>query len=219
VVITPYQRPPASCRPPRENGLTEVVKAMFYTAQTGCQWRMLGRDLPPFAIVQRHFPVRRATGRCPSMSHVLLRGAREIDGRDARPSADIIHSQATSPAEGGGPHGYAADNMVEGRRRHGFIGRLGLLAGAVADAQDGNGASLREKSTRSPLAAPTFADSAYARSKLEAGPAPLRDWVIEIVRRYTSAKGVVLLARCGVVAHTSGWPTAIVRLAQDFRGR
>jgi len=53
--IEPHLLPPASCGRSRENSLREVVKAIFYIVQTGCQWRMLPRDLPPFTTVQRHY--------------------------------------------------------------------------------------------------------------------------------------------------------------------
>jgi len=36
-IIEPHLPPPASCGRPRENSLREVVNAIFYIAQTGCQ--------------------------------------------------------------------------------------------------------------------------------------------------------------------------------------
>jgi putative transposase len=46
-VIEPHMPPPAMCGRPREASLRKVVNAIFYIAQTGCQWRMLPRDFPP----------------------------------------------------------------------------------------------------------------------------------------------------------------------------
>jgi transposase len=54
-VIEPHMPPPATCGRPRQASLREVVNAIFYIAQTGCQWRMLPSDFPPFTTVQRYF--------------------------------------------------------------------------------------------------------------------------------------------------------------------
>ena len=45
-VIEPHMPPPASCGRTRETALREVVNAIFYIAQTGCQWRMLPERFP-----------------------------------------------------------------------------------------------------------------------------------------------------------------------------
>ena len=40
---------------PRETDLREAVNAMLYVLTTGCQWRLLPTDFPPFTTVQRFF--------------------------------------------------------------------------------------------------------------------------------------------------------------------
>src|SRR3954453_7895216 len=45
---------------PREIELRAVVDAILYIAGTGCQWRMLPKDFPPFTTVQGYFYDRRA---------------------------------------------------------------------------------------------------------------------------------------------------------------
>ena len=47
--------PPASCGRARTTSVREVVNAIFYVAQSGCQWRMLPKCLPQFTTVQRNF--------------------------------------------------------------------------------------------------------------------------------------------------------------------
>jgi hypothetical protein len=50
-VIEPHLPPPAKCGRTRETALREVVNAIFYIAQTGCQWRLLPKDFPPYSTV------------------------------------------------------------------------------------------------------------------------------------------------------------------------
>ena len=40
---------------PRETELRAVVDAILYLARTGCQWRMLPKEFPPFPTVQGYF--------------------------------------------------------------------------------------------------------------------------------------------------------------------
>src|SRR5664279_3364628 len=54
-VIAPLLPPPATYGRTRETSLREVVNAVFYIAQSGCQWRMLPTNLPPVSTVQRYF--------------------------------------------------------------------------------------------------------------------------------------------------------------------
>jgi transposase len=47
--------PPAPCGRTRETALRDVVDAIIYIAQSGCQWRMLPKDFPSYSTVQRYF--------------------------------------------------------------------------------------------------------------------------------------------------------------------
>ena len=58
-VIEPHMPLAAHCGRPRGTSLREVVNAIFYIAQTGCQWRMLPGDFPPFTTVHSNIWVSR----------------------------------------------------------------------------------------------------------------------------------------------------------------
>ena len=61
-VIGPHLPPPADCGRTRETDLRDVVNSIFYIAQTGCQWRLLPKNFPPYTTVQRYFYAWRDSG-------------------------------------------------------------------------------------------------------------------------------------------------------------
>jgi transposase len=111
----------------RTTSLRAVVNAIFYIAQSGCQWRMQPKDFPPFTTVQHYFYPWRDSGLWRQINHVLLMLAREAVGREASPSAGVIDSQSVKTTEAGGPRGYDAGKKIKGRKRHILTDTTGLL--------------------------------------------------------------------------------------------
>ena len=71
---------------PREIELRAVLDAILYIARTGCQWRMLPKDFPPFTTVQGYFYDWRDDGLFEKINFALLLQAREAAGREPSPS-------------------------------------------------------------------------------------------------------------------------------------
>src|SRR4029077_9290943 len=75
---------------PREVELRAVFNALLYIARTGCQWRQLPREFPPFTTVQHYFYAWRDGGVLENTNFALLLQAREAAGRQPSPSAGVI---------------------------------------------------------------------------------------------------------------------------------
>src|SRR2546423_13544416 len=91
---------------PREIELRAVFDAILYIARTGCQWRMLPKDFPPFTTVQGYFYDWRDDGLFEKINFALLLEAREAAGREASPSAGGVGKQTgKTNGRGGGPGG------------------------------------------------------------------------------------------------------------------
>jgi transposase len=80
----------------------EIVNALLYITRSGCPWRMMPKDLPPWRIVYWYFMLWKKDGTIDRL-HDLLRGdVRVAEGRQRQPSAAIIDSQSVRTTERGG---------------------------------------------------------------------------------------------------------------------
>jgi transposase len=103
--------------PGRIYEIREIVNAILYVMRTGCQWRYLPHDFPPYSNVYCTFQRWSRQGIWEQMHEVTRGRLRERRGKESSPSLGIVDTQSVKTTEKGG----SAD-MTERRRWTGANG-------------------------------------------------------------------------------------------------
>src|SRR5215216_1639410 len=129
--ISPYLPEPTGQGRPRLHGLLAILDAVFYVLKSGCPWRLVPRDFPPWKTVYDWFRRWRIDGTWERLNAVLRERVRICLGRNAHPRAGIADSQsAKTTGVGGEQRGYDGGKKVRGRKRHLLVDTEGLVLNA-----------------------------------------------------------------------------------------
>lgn len=219
---------------PAKHSRRQLVDACCYIVRTGCAWRLLPKEFPPWRAVYSAFRRWARAGAFEAMHDQLRQRWRERIGRTPEPTAAIIDSQSTRSSAQGGDSGIDAGKKVKGRKRHLVVDTLGLVlavtvtAASVQD-HDAADAVVAAACTKAPGLRKLYADSAYAgKCKQRLENAHAID--VDIVRRPHNrvsgtlvleqqqlfpdapAPGFVVLAKRWVVERTHAWNERARRL-------
>ncbi len=205
----------------RRHSLRSVFDAIFYLLHTGCQWRFLPADFPPWQAVYDYFRRFRLDGLWPGVLAALRRAERLRVGRDSQPSAAIIDAQSvTTVEESALISGYDGHKRVKGRKRHLLVDTLGLpLSISVTSVGVHNKVGawrlLAGLKPLVPRLAKIWADGAYTSGKLARWCREYGSWELEIVERDPEVQGFAVQPRRWVVERSFAWLVRNRRLRID----
>ncbi len=86
----------------RAHPLREILNAIFYRLRTGCPWRDLPGDLPPYSTVSDYFHRWRKAGVWDRLHATLREQVRQQAGKGPQPHAGSLDSQSVKSTEKGG---------------------------------------------------------------------------------------------------------------------
>lgn len=220
-LIEPMTRPKPGGRPAKYER-RRIVDAILYLGRTGCSWRQLPHDFPPWSSVYGYFESWNADGTTDRIHDALRDQVRDADGRDPMASAGIVDSQSVKGADtvGAKTRGYDAGKKINGRKRHIVTDTLGLLIVVLVTAasmqdRDGGRLVLEKAKMKMPSLVLVWADGGYA-GRLLAFAMHHFCIAVSIIKRSDNTKGFTVLPRRWVVERTNSWLMLTRRLARDY---
>jgi len=220
--VAPYLALCKEDAPQRDHDLRAVFNALRYVARTGCQWRYLPNDLPPWEAVYQQMQRWLRARVFEAMVEDLRSLLREFAGRKAQPTAMILDSRTIqSTPESGARAGYDGAKRRKGSKVHAAVDTLGhLLALRVTAADQQDRAQVEQMAEHVQQITGEHVELAYVdqgyTGQAAAEAAAQHGIQLEVVKHTEAKRGFVLLPRRWVVERSFAWAARFRRLARDY---
>ena len=220
--VLPYVALMREDAPQRVYALRDMFNAVRYVVRTGCQWRFLPHDFPPWTAVYQQARRWMQAGVFEQITHDLRAIVRFLDDRNLEPSATILDGRTLqSTPESGGRAGYDGAKKKKGSKVHAAVDTLGnLLAMKITPANEQERAQVSELAKKvqevtGGTVEIAFVDQGYTGDDA-ARQAEQEGIKLEVVKHKEAKRGFVLLPRRWVVERSFGWAGRFRRLARDY---
>ncbi|TMR31854.1 IS5 family transposase [Nonomuraea zeae] len=204
--------------------MREIVNAILYQARTGCQWRYLPHDLPPYTAVYYYFGAWRDDGTNQTIHDLLRWQVREQAGRAEDPSAVVldtqtVHTSVNAPAD---TTGLDPGKKSRGRKRGIASDVLGLVIAVVVTAasvhDNAIGIALLDKvAAANPSVTKAWTDAGFKNAVAQHGAGLGID--VEVVQRNPHTLGFAPLPKRWMAEQVYGTLMLHRRLARDYETR
>ena len=207
----------------RKNPLREVMNAMLYLIKTGCQWRMLPKDFPPYNTVYYYFRKWKNEGVFEDIMDTLREKVRLSMGREDTPSLGILDSRSVKTSH----HVYSdrgidGNKKIKGRKQQTVVDVLGLpMAISIHEANihDSVGAEsvVKVMAGRFPRLKKILADGGYRGETLADKIKKTLGCELSIVLRPDeSPKKFSVIPKRWIVERSFAWIENFRRVALDY---
>ena len=87
---------------PRTHDIRCIINAIRYLMKSGCQWRLLPKDFPPWQTVYDYYLRWRKNEKWQHIHDTLVKKVREQVGKKPAPTVGVIDSQSVKTVQKGG---------------------------------------------------------------------------------------------------------------------
>jgi transposase len=220
--VAPYLALMREEAPQREYPLRALFNALRYLAHTGCPWRYLPHDLPPWPAVYQPWTRWRDARVFESIVHDLNELQRVLLGRPATPSAVVLDGRTLqSTPESGHRAGYDGAKKRKGSKAHIAVDTLGhLLSVVITPANEQERAQVGElcrqvQEVTGQTVQVGFVDQGYTGEEAEYAAA-VHGIDLQVAKKPEGQTGFVFLPRRWVVERSFAWLSRFRRLGRDY---
>jgi putative transposase len=202
-----------------------ILNAIFYVMKTGCQWRQLPSDFPPWKTVYHYWRIWSKNGFWQHLNDSLREAIRLMIGKKANPSASITDSQSVKSAGRSEKSGFDGNKKIKGIKRQILVDTNGfLIVAKVLAANENDGIIAQDMLHGLDKAHLTgmgviWADEGYQNSDLEIlalGKFDIKLEIIPGVKEKKDSKGFKVQPKRWIVERTFAWLGNYRRLSKDY---